>query len=346
MTQLKQTLDAPDTLMFRSAAGDFLSPLDSPPRSFETAADQQARVAILLCTYHGQDYLAEQLESYAVQQHRNWVVYASDDGSRDDTCSILERFQRRWGMQRLSIRRGPSAGFAANFLSLTCARDVTADYYAYSDQDDIWAPDKLRRALQLLASVSPEVPALYCSRTELVDAQNNSIGTSPLFSKPPGFANALMQNLGGGNTMVFNQAARELLCQAGADVEVVTHDWWAYLVVSGCGGRVFYDSRPSLRYRQHGGNLVGTNSSWAARLVRMRMLMEGHFRNWNDRNLRALQRLEDRLTPDNREILQRFSAAREQPLTARLRGLKESGVYRQTLLGNLGLLAAAIFNKL
>ena len=346
MSQLNRSLAAPDTLMFRSAAGDFLTPFDQSPRSFSATQDQQARVAILLCTYQGEDFLAEQLQSYATQQHRNWVVCASDDGSRDDTCAILENFRRRWGEERLSIRRGPGAGFAANFLSLTCASDIQADYYAYSDQDDIWDPDKLRRALQLLESVPADVPALYCSRTELVDAQNHSIGTSPLFSRPPSFANALMQNVGGGNTMVFNQAARELLCQAGADVEVVTHDWWAYMVVSGCGGRVFYDGRPSLRYRQHGCNLVGTNSSWPARLVRIRMLMQGRFRNWNDRNLSALQRLEDRLTPDNREILQRFREAREQPLPARLRGLKASGVYRQTLLGNLGLLAAAIFNKL
>lgn len=346
MTQLNKTLAAPATLMFRSATGDFLTPLDSRPRSFETAVGQQARVAILLCTYQGEDYLTEQLESYAAQQHRNWVVFASDDGSRDHTCSILERFQRRWGEQRLAIRRGPGEGFAANFLSLTCASDIHADYYAYSDQDDIWEGDKLRRAVQQLESVPADVPALYCSRTELVDAQNRSLGTSPLFSRPPSFANALMQNVGGGNTMVFNQAARELLCRAGADVEVVTHDWWAYMVVSGCGGRVFYDSSPSLRYRQHGGNLVGTNSSWAARMVRIRMLMEGHFRAWNDRNIRALLRLEDRITPANREVLRQFVEARERPLPARLLGLRRSGVYRQTLFGNLGLLAAAIFNKL
>jgi len=332
--------------MFRSASGDFLTPLEQRPRSLERGGERQPRVAILLCTYQGEDYLAEQLQSYATQLHRNWVVFASDDGSRDDTCAILESFQRHWGEQRLSIRRGPGAGFAANFLSLACAEDIRADYYAFSDQDDIWEADKLRRALQWLEGVPADVPALYCARTELVDAHNRSIGTSPLFRRPPSFANALMQNVGGGNTMVFNQAARELLCLAGADVEVVTHDWWAYMVVSGCGGRVFYDGQPSLRYRQHGCNLVGTNASWPARLVRIRMLMQGRFRHWNDRNIAALRRLEDHLTPTNREILRRFSEAREQPLPARLRHLRSAGVYRQTLLGNLGLLAAALFNKL
>ncbi|EDK72391.1 glycosyl transferase, group 2 family protein [candidate division TM7 genomosp. GTL1] len=59
----------------------------------------------------------------------------------------------------------------------------------------------------------------------------------------------MVQNVAGGNTMVFNNAARRLLIAAGSDVDVVAHDWWVYIVVSACGGRVHYDSRPSLRYR-------------------------------------------------------------------------------------------------
>jgi len=174
-----------------------------------------ARVAILLCTYHGQHYLPEQLDSFAAQTYENWAVWASDDGSEDDTHSILEDYQSRWDVGRLSIHFGPAEGFAANFLSLTCNANIDADLYAYSDQDDVWEADKLARAVQWLESVPAEVPALYCSRTRLVDANNNEVGVSPLFAKAPSFANALMQNIGGGNTMVFNNAARNLLREAG-----------------------------------------------------------------------------------------------------------------------------------
>ena len=218
------------------------------------------KVAILLCTYHGQHYLADQLDSFAAQSYPNWEVLASDDGSQDNTHAILEAYRGQWGHDRLAIHFGLARGFAANFLSLTCKSSIKADYYAYSDQDDIWEADKLQRAMSWLLTIPEDVPALYCSRTRLVDAHNRDIGYSPLFTKPPSFANALMQNVGGGNTMVFNNAARALLCEAGADADVVTHDWWAYLLVSGCG-KVFYDACPSLRYRQHGGNLVGMNSS-------------------------------------------------------------------------------------
>jgi hypothetical protein len=154
-----------------------------------------------------------------------------------------------------------------------------------------------------------------------------------------------MQNIGGGNTMLFNNAARQLLCTAGRNVNVVSHDWWAYLVVSGCGGRVLYDSHASLRYRQHGANLIGKNTGISARLTRLRMLWQGRFRKWHDLHLQALERVRHRLTPEN-HLLTRFSWARRQWLLPRLMGLKRSGIYRQTLLGNLGLIAAAIFNKI
>lgn len=304
------------------------------------------KVAILLCTYQGQHYLADQLDSFAAQTHTNWEVWASDDGSQDKTHAILEAYRKKWQLDRLSIHSGPTKGFVANFVSLAIKASIEADYYAYSDQDDVWDADKLERAIQWLESVPANIPALYCGRTRLVDASNNEIGLSPLFSKQPSFANALVQNIGGGNTMVFNNAARALLLDTQENLPVVTHDWWTYMVVTGCGGKVRYDSKPTLRYRQHNGNLIGMNATWAARFKRIRMLWQGHFRNWNDSNIAALYKLQHKLTPESHEILERFAKARQMSLIPRLIHLKRSGIYRQTFLGNLGLIVAAIFGKI
>lgn len=304
------------------------------------------RVAILLCTYHGQHYLAEQLDSFQAQSHSNWEVWASDDGSKDETHSILEAYQQKWPAGRLSIHLGPSEGFVANFLSLACRANIKADYYAYSDQDDVWESYKLERAVHWLQTVPENIPALYCSRTRLVDAENNEIGLSPLFSKTPSFANALIQNIGGGNTMVFNKSARTLLQEAGGDIDVVAHDWWAYMLVTGCGGQIFYDVNPTVRYRQHKNNLVGANTSWGARIMRAKKLLKGRFRHWNDINIGALQKMCGNLTPDAISILNAFDQARKSPLILRLIRLYRSGVYRQTLQGNLGLTVAALLRKL
>jgi glycosyltransferase involved in cell wall biosynthesis len=303
-------------------------------------------VAILLCTMQGRNYLGEQLDSILNQIHTSWTIWASDDGSDDGTLTLLEEYQARLGKARLSTHSGPAAGFAANFLSLTCNANITADYYAYADQDDIWEADKLARALEWLQTIPIGVPALYCSRTRNVDVNNQDIGFSRLFAKAPSFANALVQSIAGGNTMVFNDAARRLLRMAGADVEVVSHDWWAYLLVTGCGGEVFYDSLPAVRYRQHDTNLVGTNNSWTAGLVRARMLLGGRFRTWNDIHIAALETIRMHLTAENQRRLNEFSKARHSGFFARLAGMKRSGIYRQTLLGNLGLVAAIIFKKI
>ena len=311
-----------------------------------SAEFEQPKVAILLCTYHGQRYLSDQLNSIATQRYRNWEVWASDDGSKDNTHEILESYQKKWGNNKLSIHSGPAEGFVANFLSLACNAKIQADCYAFSDQDDVWELDKLSRAVAWLKTVPPGKPAIYCSRTRLVDADDREIGLSPLFAKPPSFAHALMQNIGGGNTMVFNTAARELLRSAGEDVQVITHDWWAYLAVIGCGGLVYYDPVPSVRYRQHGNNLVGSNIDMRARIARIKLLWSGRFEVLNSQHIGALKRIESRLTPENKNILKLFCEARNSSLIPRIIGMLRAGVHRQTLLGNLGIWVATIFKKI
>jgi hypothetical protein len=146
--------------------------------------------------------------------------------------------------------------------------------------------------------------------------------------------------------MVFNRAARNLLRQAGENVKVVAHDWWAYMVVTGCGGRVHYDPTPTVRYRQHENNLVGSNQGWLARATRLKLLLQGRFRRWNDANLEALQGIRDLLTAENREVLDRFVALREAPAHQRVLQLGASGLYRQTVMGNWALYAAALIKRL
>lgn len=295
---------------------------------------------------NGAPFLGEQLDSIAAQSLPDWQVWASDDGSQDETPAILGQYRAAWGEERLLLQAGPARGFAANFLSLACRADLKAEYYAFADQDDIWEVDKLQRALAWLETVPQTVPALYCSRTRLIDEAGREIGLSPLFSRSPGFANALVQNIGGGNTMVFNDAARALLQQAGPEIEIVAHDWWAYLLVTGCGGRVFYDPLPSLRYRQHGNNLVGANTGGLARLARILLLAKGRFKEWNAINLKALQEVDRMLTSENRRILKEWTESRGQSLLPRLLGFNRAGIYRQTLAGNLGLLGAVIFRRM
>jgi glycosyltransferase involved in cell wall biosynthesis len=308
-----------------------------------------AHVAILMAVYNGEKWLPNQIESIENQTHTNWFLHASDDGLHEETTDVLLGSQKwlehKFGSKRMSLVQGPRSGFALNFLSLVCDPAIDGEYFAFCDQDDVWDANKLERALAWLETVDPEVPALYCGRTRLIDAHGLWWGDSPLFAKAPGFRNALVQSIAGGNTMVFNAAARRLLQSAGA-VGVVTHDWWVYLAVSACGGVVKYDPAPTLSYRQHEHNIVGQNTSWTARIKRIVMLFRGDFRNWTDRNLVALERLGSLITPEARADLDRFKAARTSSFPARLALYRRCRLYRQTFFGTLGLIVAGWLNKL
>jgi hypothetical protein len=230
-------------------------------------------------------------------------------------------------------------------MSLVRNCSFGAPYLAFCDQDDLWFADKLARALAALESAGDSEPVLYCSRTRLVDVDGRVIGFSPLFRKFPSFRNALVQSIAGANTMLLNRVAWDLLRQVPDDVAVVSHDWLAYLLVTGCGGMTTYDSEPTLDYRQHGNNLVGANSSWSDRVERLRRMWRGTFRSWNDRNLDALRFARPSLTKTNAEVLDQFDKARRSHVPRRLYLLIRSGVYRQTAFGSMGLILAAVLGR-
>ncbi|MBC9252904.1 glycosyl transferase family 2 [Pseudomonas alcaligenes] len=309
------------------------------------ASAGRATVAILLSTFNGEKFLAEQLESIAAQTYQDWIIIASDDGSQDSTLTILEHYRRRFGADRLCIVKGPGKGFAANFLSMATDTSISTGFFAFCDQDDLWHPDKLERALAWLEQQPPGAAALYCTRTRLVDERGSPRGLSPLFDKQPSFRNALVQSLAGGNTMVFNRCTRDLLAKAG-NIPVISHDWWLYILISGNDGQIRYDPKPSIDYRQHGSNLIGANSGISDRLIRIQRMLAGDFHHWNSVNLSALKTQVEMLTETNRIALQRFVKARTASLPIRVQAMMRAGVYRQTLLGNLGLVVATLLRKI
>lgn len=303
-------------------------------------------VAILMCTYNGETLLSSQLKSFESQSHPNWSLHVSDDGSTDHTLALLQQHLSTWKRNSWRIVSGPREGFARNFLSLTCRQDIDADYFAWSDQDDIWSPEKLEIAIKWLKNIPDDVPALYCGRTQIVCEQGISRGLSPMFPFPPHFRNALVQSIAGGNTMLFNRAARALLIEAGEHLTIPSHDWWCYQLVTSAGGIVHYDPQPMLLYRQHGNNIIGSNFDWRARTSRLFLLFQGQFYKWNDQNIYALESMSHRMSSDSCRTFTLFKKARNQILPARLITMARAGLYRQTFFGNLGLLLATLLKKI
>ncbi|GBQ63106.1 glycosyltransferase [Ameyamaea chiangmaiensis NBRC 103196] len=227
----------------------------------DVTADRASRghVAILLSLYNGEAFLNAQLDSFLAQTHADWTLYWRDDGSSDATVAIMRSFETHRGAGRcVEIdddlgNLGPAASFHA---LLTRAPD--GSFVAFADQDDVWFADKLERALARNADEAG--PVLYCARQQLADRALVPIGLSPPLARSPDFPGALTQNIATGCTIVLNTAARRLLA-AHAPPDGTLHDWWAYLLVSGAGGRIIFDEQPVLSYRQHGANSVGAAAS-------------------------------------------------------------------------------------
>jgi glycosyltransferase involved in cell wall biosynthesis len=209
---------------------------------------------ILLSAYNGAPFLEPLLESLLGQHHPPASILVRDDGSTDSTVSILERYGHR---APLVHYRGPHVGAAASFLDLLERADPAYDSFAFCDQDDVWLPGKLSRAVDRLGAQPVGAPALYCGRRIVVDAALAPLTLTPLLRRRPSFENALVENIAAGCTVVLNRAGRRVLTEAVPN-QLVAHDWWAYLVVSAFG-TVLYDEEPQVLYRQHRANVVGAD---------------------------------------------------------------------------------------
>jgi glycosyltransferase involved in cell wall biosynthesis len=291
-------------------------------------------VAILLSTYNGARFLAEQLESFERQTHRNWILIWRDDGSTDETVAIMRGFAARLGASRCREAEdsGVHLGAAASFLALL-ARTRGSDAIAFADQDDVWMPDKLARALPHLGAASGRA-LLYCARQYLVDERLQGRHLSILPGDRPGFPASLTQNIVHGNTMVMNRRAVDLVAAIPGPPGTV-HDWWSYIVVSACGGLVLIDPEPVVLYRQHKGNLIGSPPSTFARargaLRRGPEIFMGLMR----RHVDQLSLHADCLTEAARADLSRIEAGLARHGLRRVRALRCPGFRRQTRLENL-----------
>lgn len=306
---------------------------------------------ILLATCNGAAYLPAQLDSYLHQRCAGWSLIVSDDGSTDGSAALLEQTAVIWqAAGRLHgprVLQGPQMGIAANFLHLLRHVPQGARHAALSDQDDVWLPDKLDRALALLDRMDEATPVLYVARAMITTAELAPLRPTPRVLRPAGFRNALVQSIGSGNTMVLNRAAIDLV-RAAADeaAGTVVHDWWLYQIIAACGGRIVTDEAVVLLYRQHGGNAIGARTGIGARFRQMLHASGRRFAGWNDSNLQALARSRHRFTPEAARVFDAYVAARRGPLLTRLRALRRSGVYRQGRLGTLALYLACLTGSL
>jgi len=229
-------------------------------------------VAVLLSTWNGAAWLPAQLESLLAQTHAGWTLVVRDDGSTDGTRALLDAYAERDARIRILPADGRRLGACGSFGALLEA--VDAPWIAFCDQDDVWHPAKLERALGALraleAAHGAATPLLVHSDLRPVRADGTPIAESflayqslrPVDGAP--LRELLAQNFVTGCAVTINRALRAAAAPVPAGV--IMHDWWLALVAAATG-RVQHLPEATIDYRQHGGNTIG-----AKRLLSRRSL--------------------------------------------------------------------------
>jgi len=304
----------------------------------------EKRVQVLLSTYNGERYLKPLLESLASQEYKNIEILVRDDGSSDGTVRLLEEYALR--RKKVKLVKGENLGVIRSFFELLRLSSPDVDYLAFCDQDDVWEKDKISRAVGFLNSLPKELPLMYCSRVFIADEQLNVVGISRIPRRGPSFRNALVENIAPGCTMVVNKVARDLILLETPNFENIRmHDWWVYLVVSAFG-KVLYDEKPTILYRQHSANVVGVKigliARWKARFRRFRKY--GRLRLLTEQ-AKEFRRIYGHLLSDEKKrVLNRFLNDR-MSFTSRMKYALTCEVYRQSLIDDLILRALILLNR-
>ncbi len=204
---------------------------------------------VLLACFNGERFLDMQLESLARQEDVNVRVWVNDDGSVDETLTILHKWQEKGLIKGIS--KTQRVGSTRAFLNLL-AEHPDSEYVAFCDQDDIWNSKKLSTQI---SKITDEMPLGVTSKRLYIDASGGIIGVTKKLRKSPSFENAIVENVVPGNTVLINNLAISLINKY-PNPAVRHYDSWIYLILSYFGG-INYIDLPLVKYRIHEGNHVG-----------------------------------------------------------------------------------------
>lgn len=305
-------------------------------------------IQVLLSTYNGEEYIFEQLESLVNQDFKNIQILIRDDGSTDRTIALVNQFIAQTKLQNISIYTNPNIGVIKSFFNLLEHSSESSNYYAFCDQDDYWQSDKLSRAITMIEEeYDSNQPIMYCSRTQLVDKSLSFLGLWPSMPrKKLSIGNALVQNIAVGCTIVINKAARDLLILKKPNINnLIMHDWWVYLCVS-TFGKVIFDSKALVKYRQHGKNTIGATLGIHQKIVKqLENFKRDKFLNRYKTQAHEFQKVFSQDLDENSRSLLKLFLQKEKSLKKRIDILVSNQIYRQSILGNLILKLLLFFDR-
>ena len=226
-------------------------------------------VAVIMSTYNGERYLAEQIDSILAQKNVHVELFIRDDGSKDNTREIISDYVKRYN--NIHAEFGSNMGWIRSFIyALQNAPDF--DYYAFSDQDDFWLEEKLITAVNAIQREENEygknIPVICQTNAFITDGNLNVLKQTHTEGRLATVYSFALREIGRGCCMVLNAKVRELSRHMN-DSKLFydkAHDVALAEMTVAVGGRFVIEPAPLMKYRQHGDNSLGAPSSLIKRI--------------------------------------------------------------------------------
>ena len=285
------------------------------------------KVNILMSTYNGQQFLAEQIRSIQEQSYTDWTLFIRDDGSSDNTKEILKDFEHQDSrIHLIDSDKSDNLGVIKSFHKLV--NHDRADYYFFSDQDDVWLPNKLELSLKEAQNYLADLPLMVYMDLKVVN-QDLKIMTESMVKSQSHHANTelvqeLTENTVTGGVAMINHALAEMWQETD---DILMHDWYLALLASAFGNLVFID-QPGELYRQHSDNVLGarTLSKRFKKWIRPHILFAVYWDLIKNSQKQARHLLQMPLSQSNRELIEAFVTIMDKPMFERFRILRKYGL--------------------
>ena len=285
------------------------------------------KVNILMSTYNGQQFLAEQIRSIQDQSYTDWTLFIRDDGSSDNTKEILKDFEHQDSrIHLIDNDKSDNLGVIKSFHKLV--NHDRADYYFFSDQDDVWLPNKLELSLKEAQNYLADLPLMVYMDLKVVN-QDLEIMTESMVKSQSHHANTelvqeLTENTVTGGVAMINHALAEMWQETD---DILMHDWYLALLASAFGNLVFID-QPGELYRQHSDNVLGarTLSKRFRKWIRPHILFAVYWDLIKNSQKQARHLLQMPLSQSNRELIEAFVTIMDKPMLERFRILRKYGL--------------------